>query len=67
MKRVVHTDKACPRNARLVYCIKINQRAWNQWLIPVILATGEAEIGRFGVLGQHIFPETPISKITNAK
>jgi hypothetical protein len=37
-----------------------------QWLILVILATWEAEIGRIKVRGQpqQVVPETPISKIT---
>jgi hypothetical protein len=39
------------------------------WLMPIILATCEAEIRRIVVRGQprQIVPKTPISKITRAK
>jgi hypothetical protein len=41
--------------------------SWVWWIKPVILATGEAEIGRIEFetsLGKH---KDPISKITNTK
>jgi hypothetical protein len=64
---IVFLDKFCSLNELVTNDKHRQAGCW--WLVSIILATCEVEVGRIKAQGQHrqILCETPISKITRAK